>query len=168
VAPDGSFQVGGLKPGRVSVGVYVSSQASGIRPSVSRIEHDGISLPLGFELQAGHPISGLRIVISYGTGTIRGTVRFDGGVPPADLRTYISCRREGAIGNGGAVLDSRGHFVISGLGPGSYEVMVQSYPMNRSSASRPTPPQRQTVSVSNDAESEVTFVIDLKPKEGGP
>lgn len=169
VAADGSFQVDGLRPGRISVGV-VTTGVSAIRPSIVRIEHGGIVLPQGFEIQAGQSVSGLRVVISYGTGTIRGTVRFEGGTVPVDSRSYIICRREGAnegTGANGANLDSRGHFVINNLAPGTYEVSLQ-ISVSRDSPYRPGQPLKQTVSVSNDAESEVIFNVDSRPKEGGP
>ena len=166
VAADGSFQVNGLRPGRISVGVYASGP-SPIRPAIARIEHDGIGLPQGFEMQPGQSVSGLRVVISYGTGIIRGTVRFEGGSLPVDSRAYISSKREGASAVSGAQLDSRGRFVISDLAPGTYEVTLQ-ISVSRISPHRPGPPQKQSVSVSNDAEAEVTFSVDLRPKEGGP
>ena len=166
VAADGSFQVNGLRPGRISVGVYTSGVSS-IRPSIVRIEHDGIGLPQGFEIQPGQSVSGLRVVISYGTGTIRGTVRFEGGTLPLDSRTYISCKREGANEGTGAQLDSRNHFVVNNLAPGTYEVTLQ-ISVGRNSTYRPGQPQKQLVSVNNDADAEVTFTVDLRPKEGGP
>ena len=166
VAADGTFQVNGLRPGRISVGVY-GSGLSPIRPTIARIEHDGIGLPQGFEMQPGQSVSGLRVVISYGTGIIRGTVRFEGGSLPVDSRAYISSKREGASAVSGAQLDSRGRFVISDLAPGTYEVTLQ-ISVSRISPHRPGPPQKQSVSVSNDAEAEVIFIVDLRPKEGGP
>ena len=139
VAADGSFQVDGLRPGRISVSVYTLGTSS-IRPSIVRIEHGGIGLPQGFEIQPGQSVSGLRVVISYGTGTIRGTVRFEGGSLPVDSRTYISCKREGANEGSGAQLDSRGHFVINNLAPGTYEVNLQiSVSRNSTLSSRATP-----------------------------
>jgi hypothetical protein len=164
VAADGSFQVDGLRPGRISVGVYTFG-SSAIRPLIVRIEHGGIGLPQGFEIQQS--VSGLRVVISYGTGTIRGTVRFEGGNLPADSRTYISCKREGANEGTGAQMDSRGRFVINNLAPGAYEVNLQ-VSVSRNSTYRPAQPQKQMVNVNNDAEAEVTFTVDLRPKEGGP
>src|SRR5437899_855447 len=165
VADDGSCQTNGLRPGRVSIGVYTNGP-SVKRPTIARIEHDGLGVSQGFEIQPGQSISGLQIVVNYGTGTIRGTVRFEGGSMPIDSRTFVTCRREGArdLFTGGQV-DSRGHFVISNLAPGTYEVMLQlALPRPK----RPNPPQKQVVTVTNDSESEVTFVINLAPKEGGP
>jgi hypothetical protein len=82
-----------------------------------------------------------------------------------DTRTFVTCRREGARDTGGGQVDARGHFVINNLAPGTYEVMLQ---LVSTRPQRPTPPQRQQVTVANDSESEVTFVINLAPKEGGP
>ena len=166
VAPDGSFQINGLRPGRVAIGIYTNGP-SVKRPTIARIERDGLGVSQGFEIQPGQSISGLRIVVNYGTGTIRGTVRFEGGSMPIDSRTFVTCRREGArdVFTGGGQVDSRGHFVINNLAPGTYEVMLQlAVPRPQ----RPTPPQKQVVTVANDSESEVTFVINLAPKEGGP
>jgi protocatechuate 3,4-dioxygenase beta subunit len=166
LAADGSFQIGGLRPGRVSISVSVT-QPTVKRPLIARIEHDGIGLTQGFEIQPGQSISNLRVVLSYGTGAIRGTVRFEGGSLPTDSRTFITCKREGAQNGTGAQLDSRGHFVINNLAPGSYEVTLQMSNIS-GRPQRPPPPQKQIVNVSNEAEAEVTFVVDLKPKEQGP
>ena len=89
---------------------------------------------------------------------------------PADLRILVRARREGATNFGGeAQPDSRGHFLISNLAAGTYEVDLQVLSNQRvPSPQRPTPPQKQFVSVADDAETEVTFTVDLKPKEGGP
>jgi len=92
-------------------------------------------------------------------------VRFEGGSMPIDSRTFISCRREGVPYSAGSQVDSRGHFVINNLAPGTYEVALQ---LVSPRPQRPIPPQRQQVTVTNDSESEVTFVINLAPKEGGP
>src|SRR2546425_178596 len=124
VASDGSFQINGLRPGPVAIGLYPNGPA-GKRPTIARIEHDGLGVSQGFEIQPGQSISGLRIVVNYGTGSIRGTVRFEGGSLPIDSRTFVTCRREGARDTSGGQVDSRGHFVINNLAPGTYEVMLQ-------------------------------------------
>jgi protocatechuate 3,4-dioxygenase beta subunit len=161
VAPDGSFQINGLRPGNVSLGLYAMN---GKRPSIVRIDHQGIGITQGFELQPGQSVSGLRLIITYGNGVIRGSVRYEGGTPAPQTRTFVSCVCEGGRENTGAQIDSRGHFVISGLSPGAYNLMLQT----SAPGQRPSPPQKQTVTVTNDAESQVEFVIDLTPKEGNP
>ena len=164
VAPDGSFQVDGLRPGRVSISVVTSG--AGIRPSIARIEHDGIGLSQGFDIQQS--VSGLRILVSYGNGTIRGTVRVEGDEAIGDSRLYVNCKAEGARDGRNALVDARGRFLIQHLSPGTYEVTLQVEAAPTSNRARPIPPQKQTVSVANGSESEVTFIIDFTPKPGGP
>lgn len=167
IAGDGTFQVNGLRPGRVSIAL--ATFGPGVKGySIERIEHDGLGVTQGFEIRPGQSISGLRVVLNYGTGIIRGTVRFEGGTPPAETRTFIRCTREGARDGTGAQLDSRGHFVISSLSPGTYELTLQTDFGRIQPGQRPRPPQRQLVTVTNDAEAHVSFTVDLTPKEGGP
>jgi protocatechuate 3,4-dioxygenase beta subunit len=165
VAPDGSFQVNGLRPGRVSINTSTSAPPY-TALSIARIEHDGIGVAQGFDIQ--HSVSGLRIIINYGTGAIRGTVRLEGGVSLADSRIFVNCKREGERNGTGTVVDARGQFIIKNLAPGTYEVTVQVGVGKSTAPSRPVPPQKQLVTVANGSESEVTFVVDLTPKPGGP
>ena len=165
VAPDGSFQVNGLRPGRLSIDAYASGSPYA-RPSIARIERDGIGVNQGFDIQQS--VSGLRIVINYGTGAIRGTVRLEGGASLADSRIYVNSKREGEREGTGIVVDARGHFVIKNLTTGTYEVTVQVGFGGAAAPSRSAPPQKQLVNVTNGSESEITFVVDLTPKQGGP
>lgn len=164
VAPDGSFQVNGLRPGRVSIDVY-SATSGFTRPSIARIEHDGIGITQGFDMRDS--VSGLRVVVNYGTGAIRGTVKIEGD-SSFSLRAYVNCRREGARDGSATQVDARGHFLIKNLAPGSYEVMLQIGGGTRENPYRPMPPQKQVVTVANGAESEVTFALSLPPKQGAP
>jgi len=165
LAPDGSFQVTGLRPGRVSIYAYAPAPTY-TRQSIARIEHDGIGITQGFDLQQS--VSGLRIILNYGTGIIRGTVRLEGGASLADSRINVNSKREGERDGTGIVVDARGHFVIPNLSPGTYEVTVQVGIGGSAAPSSPVPPQKQLVSVTNGSESEVTFVVNFAPKPGGP
>lgn len=165
VAPDGSFQVNGLRPGRVSIEAFASAPTY-TRPSIARIEHDGIGVNQGFDIKQS--VSGLRIIINYGTGAIRGTVRLEGGASLADSRIYVNSKRQGERDGTGIYVDARGQFVIKNLATGTYEVTVQVAFSDLAAPSRPAPPQKQLVRVTNGSESEVTFVVDLTPKQGGP
>jgi hypothetical protein len=110
----------------------------------------------------------LRLVINYGTGIIRGTVRLEGETPIGDVQMYVNCKREGARDGTGVQVDARGHFLIRNLSPGTYEVTIQARADGTSPPNRATPPQKQVVNVTNGAEAEVTFVLDVRPREGGP
>lgn len=165
IAPDGSFQIDGLRPGRVSINLF-SSNMGFTQGAIARIEHDGIGINQGFDIQQS--ISGLRVVMNYGTGMIRGVVKLEGDLPIADLQMSVTCRREGAREYIGVQVDARGHFLIKNLSPGTYEVMAYMRPRVQSQPNRPTPPQKQVVNVTNGSESEANFVFDFRPSQGGP
>ncbi len=170
VAADGSFTITGLRPGRATLGI--DSRDGSKRPSLVKVTVGGIGVSQGFEIER-QPVSGVQLVVAYGTGIIRGSVTVQGGAL-SDYRTEIICRRDGArtYSGGGAYLDARGHFTIKGLAPGSYDCGVQFGLMAPPIQGRPVarPPQipHQTVTVSNDVETEVTFLVDLTPKGVGP
>ena len=160
VGPDGSFQVEGLRPGAVSV--FVAKQRPPfVAPRIVRLERDGVPQSEPIDLQQS--ISGLRIVIDYGTGVVRGTVKFEGETSISDARMYVSCKREGARDGPGTWVDARGNFLISNVGEGTYEVTLQVNALTPR-PSRQIPIQKQLVKVANGAESEVNFIIDLTNK----
>ena len=166
---DGSFQIGGLRPGRaqINVGAFTAADSTGF--TISRIEHElavqNRNFPLPeIEIQPGHDVSGVRVYVSYGTGVIRGQVKIEDGTLPSDSLILITVSREGSRPISQARVDSRGRFVIKGIPAGTYEVETQFI-----SLSRPPPPgfpqpQKQTVTVTDDAETEVLFTLKLNPK----
>jgi hypothetical protein len=169
VAADGSFTITGLRPGHASFSV--SGRDPSMRPSLVKVTVGGVGVTQGFEIER-QPVSGVQLVVTYGTGVIRGNVTMQGGTL-TDFRTEVICRREGArtYQGGGAFMDARGHFTIKGLAPGSYDCGVQLIPLppiQGRPVSRPPQVPHQTVTVSNDVETEVTFLVDLTPKEVGP
>jgi hypothetical protein len=159
IAPDGSFQVDGLRPGSVSV--FVGTQSpSFVRVQIVRLERDGVSLNATFDVHQS--MTGLRVSVDYGTGVIRGTVKFAGETSVTDARMYVSCKREGARDGPGTPVDARGNFLIKNLGEGTYEVTLQINTVTPRPP-RPIPPQKQMVRVTNGSESEANFVIDFTP-----
>jgi len=166
IAQDGSFHIGGLRAGRFSLFVYAAGGTSS-PPLITRIERDGITVTPSLELQAGQSVSDLRVIVSYGTGAIHGSVRFVGGVPAADTRLVVRCTRDGTQTSGGTSPDARGHFLIKNLSAGTYEVTLLVLRNGLSSSPQQSvSPQKQIVQVTNDGESEVTFLVDLTPKPG--
>jgi hypothetical protein len=178
IAADGTFQISGLSPGKV--GFFIAPlqpmMGGGMTLPISRIEYNGVDVTRTLEIQPGQSISDVRIFVSYGTGVIRGTVKFVNGTMPSDARLYVGVRRAGAgpeagggtfMNNGGEV-DARGNFRIANLPPGTYEVIVNLGIMGSSPRAqvppRPRPPLRQTVTVTDENETEVQFTIDLNPE----
>jgi len=155
VAADGSFQIGGLRPGKMMV--FANTQGPPYRTVSIHLEHEGAILAQDFDLQRS--MSGLRIAIEYGTGTLRGTIKFAGDLTTDFSRIHILCRREGGRDDYEAPIDTRGHFQIGDLAPGTYEVTMQVARLSND-PSRPIF-QKQTVNITNGQETEVTFTIDL-------
>jgi protocatechuate 3,4-dioxygenase beta subunit len=168
IAADGSFQLSGLRPGKalLYIGAMSTSALRGI--TLLRAERGGVDVTQTLEVHAGESITDLRIVASLGAGSIRGTVRFVGGEVPPNLRLFVSTRRDGAPQSGGGMVDARGRFLIGGLTSGTYEVGLIMNSLGPPGGVRPTKPQTQTVTVSDGVETQVDFVVDLTPKEGGP
>jgi hypothetical protein len=167
IAGDGSFTINGLRPGRAAFSSVGSPGVRGL--TIARVEREGVDVTRTLELQAGQSLSDLRVVLIFGTGTIRGTVKFENGTPPPGSRVYISARPEGSsVSNYGAQLDSRGRFVMTNLAAGTYEVTLNLGLAGGPQPQRRLPPPKQFVAVAEDAEAEITFTVDLKPVEGGP
>ena len=167
VEADGSFQINGLRPGRALIGV--SDRNTSQRPTIVRIEKDGVVNTQGFEIAPGQSVTGVRVVVTFGSGVIRGTVKFEGGTLPDGYQPEISCWREGTRSfAGGAAADTRGRFVITNLAPATYECTLEMLPFGPTPSQRPPKPQKQFVNVVNGAEVELNFIVDLSAKEVGP
>ena len=167
IAADGTFKISGLRPGKARL--YIASMtSSGLRGiTILRVERGGVDVNQNLELQPGESITDLHIVATLGAGTIRGTVKFVGGEPPPNVRLFVSIRREGTTPlGGGGMVDARGRFLIGNLASGTYEVILNMNPIGPS-AGRPNKPQTQTVTVTDGVETQVDFIVDLTPKEGG-
>jgi protocatechuate 3,4-dioxygenase beta subunit len=165
IAPDGSFQISGVRPGKARL--YISTMLSALRGiTILHADRGGVDVTQNLEVHTGESITDLRIVATLGAGTIRGTVRFVG-EPPPNLRLIVSTRRDGTTPGGAGPVDARGHFFISSLTSGMYEVTLVITPPPQMSG-RPIKPQAQTVNVTEGGETLVDFIVDLTPKEGGP
>jgi hypothetical protein len=169
VAYDGSFSISGLRPGRAGLYIWPLGNQTG-RLTISRIEREGVDISRTLELQPGQSLSDVRVIAVLGTGTIRGTVRFENGTLPPASRVFVAARREGSTtSNVGSQLDARGHFVIGNLPAGTYELILNlAFPPGSQPPQRRAPPPKQFATVIDYGEAEVTFVVDLKPTEGGP
>ena len=162
IAPDGSFGFSGLRPGKVNI--YLSGDTrKGF--SLLRVERDGIEQREGLEIEHAEQVTGVRVVIGYGTGVIRGEVKVKGGRLPENMRFTVMAsaagRYTGIINHVEA--DPRGRFVIEDLTAGDYELTLQTNYLGDSSQTFPTDTMTltQTVTVTNASATEATFVVDL-------
>ncbi len=163
LAADGSFRINGLRPGKVQL--YIQSGEKNI--SLQRIEVNGVTVQDGIEIKEGESLSAVRMVLAYGIGVIRGQIKFENGTLPENARLTATLKRADSDGRTPplkyAQVDARGRFALEGILPGDYEVMLQI--MSPTPNDRlPRGPIKQSVSVTNGVDAQVTFVIDLGAK----
>lgn len=178
VGAQGSFRIGGIAPGRVRLNVNgLGGGRGGGGFSLVRIERNGAAINGDLDVASGEQITGVRVVVGYGTGVILGRVVITGGALPAGTRLMVSVRPLNSAGqNRPAQVDANGQFRVEGLYTGSYEVRLNALggggfgrggrgggarggAANRSQTRLPD--VRQTVSVVNGAPSNVTLNLDL-------
>jgi len=165
VGADGSFTIKGLSPGVLHVAVS-SFGFNGNRPiALERVERDGILQPGGVSIKDGEQITGIRLVAKLQTATIRGQVKVEDGELPANARFSIWLAPVDQSNrvihtNGSAQIDSRGRFLIEGLGAGSYEINIAVFENGRNDTSRIF---KQQVTIADNSVSEVTVTIKLNP-----
>lgn len=167
VAPDGSFQFGGLAPGRVHIGIQgFPSPPKGL--TLERTELDGVEQKEGIEITAGAKLSGVRLVFAYGTGSVRGEVKVEGELAPALIQVVIrSAPGDTRQFSRGTSLDNRFHFVVENIPPGSYELVVQTDVLGDEDETKPRELLKQVVTITNGAEVKVNLTVKV-PEEGDP
>jgi protocatechuate 3,4-dioxygenase beta subunit len=163
LAPDGSFRITGLRPGKARLHLSTYPPIPGF--ALARVEREGVA-QREIEIAPGAQVTGIRVVIEYGTGAVRGVVKVEGGQLPENARMIVSARRRGdaaaSPSSRGAQVDARGRFLIEGMPSGEYELTLQAYIPG---AQRRFTPTRQNVTVINGTEAEVTLVFDPNSKE---
>lgn len=158
---DGSFQIRGLQPGTASINTVSSADSTLVKNLlILHTERYGIEQPRGIEIKTNEQIEGLTVLVAYGTGVVRGEVRFENGVLPAGSRVLIRVTRTDKFNPlTGTDVDARGRFQIERLPPGNYWLDVDVYlPGGR----RWPSPLRQQINVAGGF-SDVTFTLDLNP-----
>jgi hypothetical protein len=169
VNADGSFLLKGLQSGKVKLGLVVPVAGGWFR--IKRVERDGVLQRDDIELRPGEQITNVRVVLGYAGVTLRGEVKVIGGTLPANLGLSVNAHRihEGVPSGSNAYVDARGQFVLEQLMPGEYEVRVISLILQ---PGEPRDQQllkliagaKQKVTLSNDSQPRITFVIDLAQK----
>lgn len=96
IAGDGSFRVGGLSAGTANLNLGPTMDMTQMKGfMVSRIERDGVIQPRGIEIKDGEQVSGVRIIVSYGSATLRGVVSVENGPLPAGVRIFVRLSKPG-------------------------------------------------------------------------
>jgi len=158
VSADGSFRVGGLRPGTLYFSIFVHRKGPGPANEfeVARVERDGVVLPKA-EIKAREQIKDLRLIVRSRSGRIRGIVKYENGQVPSSY-VQVTAKRVGDENSEMAMqMDDRGRFISEGLAAGVYEVRVLVYLSNRLPAQA-----KQQVVVSDNQVSEVTLTVDVQ------
>ena len=166
IEQDGSFRVHALKAGLL--GFSISNLG---RFQIARIERDGIVYPKGIRIQDGEHMSGVRIILNYGSGTVRGIFKLEGGALPQNAVMHVLLRRLGEDQDslnstaGSARVDARGQFFMEGLIPGTYEMTAAVYIIGTRAPFRST---KQQVVVSDGSVTNVTVTVNLESTSDRP
>jgi protocatechuate 3,4-dioxygenase beta subunit len=170
ISGDGSFKLGGLAAGNFRLHVRARNLFEVSPFETVSVELNGVPQPGGIDVKDGEQVAGLRIVVRplKLTGAIRGQIKFENGEPPPASRILVSANRLGESSlksrsmefSPSPEVDSRGHFLIERLEAGTYELRVRVLPPEGYVADNPT---TQQVTVSENAVTEVTVIVKLKP-----
>jgi hypothetical protein len=161
---DGSFRVGGLGGGIANFALGSQEGRPPVNFNIVRVERDGVVQPRGLELNAAEPqVTGVKLVLRYGTGSVRGEVKLENGPLPAGGRVMVWIRRMGETSSSLRPYntDLRGRFLIEGVSAGDYELVVQA-----NLPARQLPSVTAPITVTDGQVSEVAVTLDLKPKPG--
>jgi hypothetical protein len=168
VAPDGSFKIGGLPSGHAQLGLFLENRMGSRDIDIVSIEQNGV-LEKVINLKDGEQVSGLRVVIRYSnfTGAINGQVKFEDGELPPGSQVFLSVnpleerpsRLPFSSSGSSPPVDSRGRFILRQLEAGIYEISVSVFVPGQTSYYAP----KQQVTVTNNAVSDVTITVKVKP-----
>ena len=111
IESDGTFRIGGLKEGDYSL--YLGTWQGPKGYSLARVERDGAELRGRFPVAEGEKVTGLHVVVAYGTGVIKGQVRLENGPVSDSTQVWVGWRRAGdETYLGSTRADARRQFLI--------------------------------------------------------
>lgn len=170
INPDGSFRVGGLQAGTASFSLALEDRRGFREFTITRVERDGVVLPGGVEMRPGEHVTGIRIVVVYGTATVRGQIKVENGELPATATFSVWLINLGDDSTKSqrtfvppVHVDSRGHFLVGALPAGSYEVNANVFIQGLRVKTA-----KQQVDVAEGSVTEVVMTIDLTRTPGSP
>lgn len=159
IAPDGGFLLQGLPGGMLNFNVgSLSAPYTSRGFIIARIERDGVPVQRSIEIKDGEQLTGVRVVLGYGTAKLRGVVNLDNGVLPEGARFFVRI-----LNKSGQLLsnfrppevDARGHFLIEDLPAGVYEIQagVSGLPQMRT--------VKREFSVQDGVTTDITITIEV-------
>ena len=158
ITADGGFRFGGLPNGAINIALAEKNMPFAPKGfAISRIERDGVPVPR-LEIKDGESISGVKVIVSYGTSVLRGMVNVENGTIGPNTRFFVRITKAGdKLSNlRQPQVDSRGHFLMEGLPAGVYDLTAGIAAGRQQSAKR-------SVTLVDGETTDVTLTIDLTP-----
>jgi Carboxypeptidase regulatory-like domain len=160
IATDGSFHLAGMGSGAISLSLG-GERGNPYPPkgfSILRIERDGVPAPR-LEVKDAEQVTGVKIVVGYGTASVRGVVKIENGSLTPQSRIYVQLTKPGEEFSylRPIMVDERGNFLIEGVPPGQYDINT-SYmagPVRKS--------VKQPVTLTDGMVTDVRITIDVAP-----
>jgi len=159
IAPDGGFLVQGLPGGLLNFNIGgLNTPYSSRGFVITRVEHDGVPVQRGIEIKDGEQLTGIRVVLGYGTGKLRGVVNLENGAAPEGARFFVRIFKSGQLLTNVRPpdVDARGHFLIEDLAAGVYEIQASVAGVPQ----MPKPVKRE-FSVQDGVTTDITITIEL-------
>lgn len=167
IGPDGSFRLAGLAPGTVSFWLTAPFNPVASKGfAILRTEHNGVAMQRGLEIKDGDQLTGIRVVMTYGTATVHGTVKLENGVLSEGGRMFARLMKPGTppAQIASSPVDARNQFLLEGIPPGLYEVtVIVTGPNIRT----PITAKRE-VSVQDGVVNQVSVTVDMTPPPSQP
>jgi protocatechuate 3,4-dioxygenase beta subunit len=166
IAPDGSFRLSGLSGGTVNIMLASTTSPYPVKGfSIARVERDGVGSSPRVEIKDGEQVTGVRVIVVYGTATLRGVVKLENGTLPDGARIFVRLQKPGDNFSNmmPPQVDARGHFLIDGMAPGVYEVSASVLGMGKQS-----PAVKREVSLQEGVTTDVLLTIDMGTKPPQP
>lgn len=166
IAPDGSFRLAGLASGALNLNIAVPNRPLPPKGfSIARVERDGVAVPRAIEVKDGEQVMGVRVVLSYGSATIRGVITLDDAPLPPGTRASVRLAKPGEPTPGTMnfrppVVDERGRFLIEGIPAGTYE--LQTVVMTPKSSSRMV---KRVVTIQDGTTTDITIAVETPPEK---
>ena len=164
IAPDGSFRLTGVQPGRLSF--YINSFFEPTKFAVLRTERGGLAQKDGVQIAAGETVTDVRVVLAITSGTLRGEIKTTGDGSLDDYDLEVKATRIGGeqpFSRDTGEVDASGRFTIEEMIPGDYDVTVQATGVDARDSREVL--ARQRVTVMKDAETSITLTIELPAKK---
>ena len=138
---------------------------------IVRVEQNGVVQSRGVDLKEGEDVSGVRVVVTYGNATIRGSVEITNGPLPSGARFYVGLRNiaddlvGSSLANSSVEVDARGQFVVDGLFPGTYEISAAIWSQDGRTVFSE---KKQQIAVTAGSVNNVTLSMEINSKTTRP